>query len=199
MREPKKFIPRYTKLDLDPQPWSLIVVSIVSIDAHLLLISTEVYTASGNKPQMKAIVRTKPNLALVPCKLKTHLLHVTKFIEGPRELNERVFVAAPIPCTKALVRSLVAWTHVPVKSIGNASHPWFVTFHMACICIKSSLPERETQTLHHLGMSHFHQHQDTATPFSVSTDVPTISESLDGWWFHGWRYATWWESTGTSL
>ena len=83
-------------------------MSIVSIDAHLLLISTEVYTASGNKPQMKAIVRTKPNLALVPCKLKNTPPEHDKFIEGPRELNERVFVAAPIPCTKPLVRSLVA-------------------------------------------------------------------------------------------
>ena len=69
--------PRYTKLD--PRPlgllmylpklWQMIIVSIVSIDVHLLLISTEVYTASGNKPQMKAIVRTKPNLALVRCSL----------------------------------------------------------------------------------------------------------------------------------
>ena len=97
MREPKRFIPRYTKLDLDPEVWSL---------CHLLLISTEVYTASGNKPQMKAIVRTKPNLALVPCKPKTHLQNTTNSLRDQENWTRECLLLLQFLVQKRL---LEAW------------------------------------------------------------------------------------------
>ena len=167
-------------------------MSIVSIDAHLLLISTEVYTASGNKPQMKAIVRTKPNLALVPCKLKTHLQNTTNSLRDQENWTRRVFVAAPIPCTKPLVRSLVAWYYRLPRGATFLSKPLapfsrFPPFichvshglHLNKISTWKGNPNSAWPWL----LSISPGRQDTATPFSVSTDVPTISESLDGWCF----------------
>lgn len=157
---------------------------------------------------MKAIVRTKPNLALVPCKLKTHLQNTTNSLRDQENWTRECLLLLQFLVQNRLLEAWLLDTtdcqEVP-RSCQNhwhhshASHPLFVTFHMACIWIKS-LPERETQTLHDLGSCQFHLAARTLQRRSASAQMfqQYLKAWMDGDFHHtivrrsGWRWATWW-------